>query len=53
MRPRLICLVRTHKWHSAWDDDEHKTVWTCSRCGKTRVRIGELDPRKTGWGLPS
>jgi hypothetical protein len=46
MKPGLICLVRTHKWHSSWDDHEQKTVWTCTRCGRTRVRIGEMDPRK-------
>jgi hypothetical protein len=49
VKPRLICLVRTHKWHSSWDNDEHKTVWTCTRCGRTRVRIAEIDPRKSGW----
>jgi hypothetical protein len=49
VRPGLICLVRTHKWQSSWDN-EQKTVWTCARCGRTRVRIGEMDPRRTGWG---
>jgi hypothetical protein len=49
VNPRLICLVRTHKWHSSWDNGEQKTVWTCARCGRTRVRIAELDVRKTGW----
>jgi hypothetical protein len=39
MMPRLICLVRTHQWRSAWDSEQHKTVWTCNRCGKTRVRL--------------
>ncbi len=53
MKPRLICLVRTHKWVSSRDNDEQKTVWTCARCGRTRVRIGEMDPRKSGWGFGS
>jgi hypothetical protein len=50
MKPGLICLVRRHQWHSSWDSDEQKTVWTCTRCGRTRVRIGEMDPRRSGWG---
>jgi hypothetical protein len=41
MMPRLICFVRTHQWRSAWDSEQHKTVWTCNRCGKTRVPLGE------------
>jgi hypothetical protein len=57
MKPGLICLVRRHQWHSSWDSNEQKTVWdlhpcgTCTRCGRTRVRIGEMDPRRSGWGL--
>jgi hypothetical protein len=51
MKPGLICLVRRHQWHSSWDSDEQKTVWTCTRCGRTRVRIGEMDPRRSGWGF--
>ena len=39
------------KWQSSWDKNEQKTVWTCARCGRTRVRIGEMDPRKSGWGF--
>jgi hypothetical protein len=34
-------------------DTEQKTVWTCARCDRTRVRIGEMDPRKSGWALTS
>jgi hypothetical protein len=51
MKPGLICLVRRHLWHSSWDSDEQKAVWTCTRCGRTRVRIGEMDPRRSGWGF--
>ena len=36
MMPRLICLVRRHQWHNGWDEDRHRTVWTCKRCGKRR-----------------
>ena len=46
MKPGLICLVRTHKWHNRSDNDEQKTVWTCARCDRTRVRIGEMDPQE-------
>jgi hypothetical protein len=42
MKPRLICLVRRHQWHTGWDEDRHQTVWTCNRGGKTRV--GDTDP---------
>ena len=45
-----LFAFRTHKWLSSWDNDEQKTVWTCARCGRTRVRIGEMDPRKSGFG---
>jgi len=37
MKARLICLVRTHQWHNGWDEERHLTVWTCKRCGKTKV----------------
>ena len=56
MMLRLICLVRRHQWHNGWDDDRHQTVLTCMRCGKTRVRFGEMDlgkiwpPGATGGG---
>ena len=36
MMPQLICLVRKHQWHNGWDEDRHRTVWTCNRCGKRR-----------------
>ena len=45
MNARLISLVRRHQWHNGWDEDRHQTVWTCTRCGKTR---GQKDLRK--WG---
>jgi hypothetical protein len=44
MMPRLICLVRTHQWHNGWDEDRHRTVWTCKRCGKRR---SDENPRQT------
>ena len=37
MKARLTCLVRRHQWHNGWDEERHQTVWTCKRCGKTRV----------------
>ena len=37
MKARLTCLVRRHQWHNGWDEERHLTVWTCKRCGKTRV----------------
>jgi hypothetical protein len=51
MKPGLICLIRRHQWHSSWDNDEQKTVETCTRCGRTRVRIGDMNPRRSGWGF--
>jgi hypothetical protein len=47
--PQLICLVRKHKWHQGWDNERRVQIWTCERCGRRRVRIGEMDPRKSGW----
>jgi hypothetical protein len=38
MKPRLICLIRQHQWHR--NDYEYPTVWTCERCGKTKVDSG-------------
>ena len=38
MKPRLICLLRQHQWHR--NDYEYPTVWTCERCGKTKVDSG-------------
>src|SRR5215207_1306111 len=35
MKARLICLIRQHRWHR--NDYEYPTVWTCERCGKTKV----------------
>jgi hypothetical protein len=43
MKPRLICLVRRHQWHNGWDEDRHRTVWTCKRCGGRTDEMG--DPR--------
>ena len=55
MTPRLICLVRRHQWHNGWDEDRHRTVWTCKRCGATRRsdemgNPGTLDPFGGGHG---
>jgi hypothetical protein len=51
MTPRLTCLVRRHRWHAVWDNDQHKTVSTCNRCGKTKVRISDAEGRSAlGWG---
>jgi hypothetical protein len=50
MKPRLVCLTRRHKWRQGWDNERRLTVWNCDRCRARRVRIGELDPRKSGWG---
>ena len=38
MKARLICLIRQHRWHR--NDYEYPTVWTCERCGKTKVDSG-------------
>jgi len=38
MKARLICLTRQHQWHR--NDYEYPTVWTCERCGKTKVDSG-------------
>ena len=38
MKARLICLIRQHRWHR--NDNEYPTVWTCERCGKTKVDSG-------------
>jgi hypothetical protein len=46
VKARLICLVRRQQWHNGWDEERHLTVWTCKRCGKTRVPADEMgDPR--------
>ena len=44
MMPRLICLVRRHQWHNGWDEERHRTVWTCKRCGITRRSDEAGDP---------
>jgi len=36
LKARLTCLVKRHQWHNDWDDFRHQTLWTCTRCGKTR-----------------
>lgn len=42
MKARLICLVRRHQWHNGWDEERHLTVWTCKRCGATKVDSDEM-----------
>lgn len=55
MMPRLICLVRRHRWHNGWDEERHQVVWTCKRCGATkrsdeRGNPGTLGPFGGGHG---
>ena len=45
---RLKCLFRKHQWHNGWDAENHKTVWTCERCGVVRT---ERQIPKSLWGL--
>jgi hypothetical protein len=50
MKARLICLVRRHQWHNGWDEERHRTVWICKRCGATKVHYSDEmgDPRLIG-----
>jgi hypothetical protein len=49
MKARLICLVRRHQWHNGWDEERHRTVWTCKRCGAVKIDYNEMgDPRLIG-----
>jgi hypothetical protein len=51
MKARLICLIRRHRWHR--NDYEYPTVWTCERCGKTKVDSGSAgDARSRSGTLP-
>ena len=44
MKARLICLLRRHQWHNGWDEEEHRTVWTCKRFGTTKCSDYSGDP---------
>lgn len=48
MMPRLICLVRTHKWHSSWDDAEQKTVWTSAAAVREGFASASWIPGRRG-----
>ena len=45
MKARLTCLVRRHQWCNGWDEEEHRTVCPCKRCGTTKRSDDTGDPR--------
>ena len=48
MRPRLICLLRRHDWHSEYDHEHRHTTWTCQRCGLQEVTSQDVIDKATG-----
>lgn len=39
---KLRCLFRKHRWHNGWDEEAHRPLWTCKRCGLVKTEIDNM-----------